>query len=192
MLLRNIFKRKSHNLDSPKQNKMNLPQGVLPKPVPDIVKSLTWLLGSWRCENLGQGNFPTIQDFKYGEEINFSNVGQPMLNYSSFTWHPELKFPMHQENGFLRIKPGTDEVSLVLSHNFGITSIEEGKNEEGKSLKLKSKEIARMSFAKEPSVTQLEREFVLLDEKTLKQTVFMATRNTPLTKHLEATYKKVE
>lgn len=170
---------------------MSMPSSVVLKPMPEAIKSLSWLLGTWRCQEIAQGSFPTIKDFKYGEEIVFSNVGQPMLNYSSVTWHPEFKFPMHQESGFLRMKPGTDEVSLILSHNFGMTSVEEGKVAEENALVLKSKDIARMSFAKEPAVIEIQRTINLIDENTLHQVVFMATTKTPLTKHLEATYKKV-
>lgn len=169
---------------------MSLPSSVVAKPMPEAIKSLSWLLGTWRCQEQAQGAYPTIQDFKYGDEIVFSNVGQPMLNYTSVTWHPEFKFPMHQESGFLRMKLGTDQVSLILSHNFGIASVEEGQVLD-KSLVLKSKEISRMSFAKEPAVTEIHRTIKLVDENTLHQVVLMATTKTPLTQHLEATYKKV-
>jgi hypothetical protein len=46
-----------------------------------------------------------------------------MLNYRSFSWHPEKKNPMHQESGFVRIKPGTDQVSMIVAHNFGEVQI---------------------------------------------------------------------
>ncbi len=68
-----------------------VPEGVKELPVPNTVAPLSWLIGTWRCENSGRGVYPTIQSFNYGEEITFANVGQPMLNYSAFSWHPELK-----------------------------------------------------------------------------------------------------
>ena len=165
---------------------MSVPPDVVNKGIPKPVEPLEWLIGKWRCENLGNGQFPTIKNFNYGEELVFSNVGQPMLNMSSFSWHPELKIPMHQEVGFLRIKPGTDQVSLLLSHNFGLTSIEEGKVD-GHSIVLESKSISRISFAKEPEVKKLNRT-IKMEGDTLVQTIFMETSKTPLTKHLEATY----
>ena len=98
----------------------NIPTGVQVGTLPELVKPLSWLLGTWRCENIGNGMYPTLgKEFNYGEEITFSNIGQPMLNYQSFSWHPEKKNPMHLETGFLRIKPGTNNVSFLLSHNFG-------------------------------------------------------------------------
>ena len=56
-------------------------------------------------------------------QLNFECVGQTMLNYRSFSWHPEKKFAMHQESGFLRIRPGTNMVSFILAHNFGKSSV---------------------------------------------------------------------
>ena len=80
-------------------------------------------MSAWRCENVAIGMYPTINDFNYGEEIKFCNVGQPMLNFYSCSWHPEKKNPMHQEVGFLRIKPGTNKLSFILSHNFGTINL---------------------------------------------------------------------
>ena len=149
---------------------MSVPSDIVIKAgLPKPVEPLEWLIGKWRCENTGNGQFPTIQSFNYGEELVFSNVGQPMLNVSSFTWHPESKIPMHQEVGFLRIKPGTNQVSLLLSHNFGLTSIEEG-TVDGHSIVLESKNISRIAFAKEPEVKKLNRTIKLLDDK-LVQTI---------------------
>ena len=81
------------------QNMAEIPNGVVQKPMPKMIEPLSWLMGTWRCENEGHGQYPTIKSFQYGEELCFSNVGQPMLNYSSMSWHPEHKFPMHQETG---------------------------------------------------------------------------------------------
>ncbi len=33
------------------------------------LEPLKWLEGSWRCENEGEGEYPTIESFKYGEEV---------------------------------------------------------------------------------------------------------------------------
>lgn len=99
---------------------MSVPDGVIvPMPMPKPIEPMAWLIGTWRCENIGAGKYPTVNDFKYGEELTFAYAGKPMLSFSSFSWHPEKKTPMHQESGFLRIKPGTNEVSLLVAHNFG-------------------------------------------------------------------------
>ena len=80
--------------------------------------------------------------------------------------------------GFLRFKPdGSSKVSLVLSHNFGLATIEEGYLED-QCLKLKSTSISRIDFSKEPGVTELQRTFQVVDDSTLWQTVLMATTKT--------------
>ena len=53
---------------------MNIPISVQAGPLPKIVEPLQWLIGTWRCENLANGTYPTIKDFNYGEEITFRNV----------------------------------------------------------------------------------------------------------------------
>lgn len=87
-------------------------------PIHEALKPISWLIGRWVGQN-GVGEYPSISPFAYCEEIEFSSMGQPLLNYTSRTWHAEKKTPMHCESGFLRIKPGTDEVAFMVSHNFG-------------------------------------------------------------------------
>lgn len=155
--------------------------------VHEAIKPISWLLGKWVSDN-GNGSYPTIQPFSYNEEIEFTTVGQPMLNYIARTWHPEKKTPMHSESGFLRIKPGTNHLAFMVAHNFGLNTIEEGEVTD-KKVNLRTNSIIRMSFAKEPHVTKIERSFKLNCD-TLEQTVFMETTQTSLTQHLFATYKK--
>ncbi|KAJ0169904.1 hypothetical protein K1T71_014510 [Dendrolimus kikuchii] len=117
--------------------------------------------------------------------------GQPMFNFMSTSRHPEKQTPMHQERGFLRIKPGTNELALVVSHNFGLTSLEEGQcNPESKEIILETVSLTRISFAKPPYVKKIRRQLKLLNENELEVTVDMETENTPLTEHLKAVYKK--
>jgi len=96
--------------------------------VPEIIQPLLWLEGKWLTspESLGTGEYPTINNFSYSEELSIKFSGQPMLDYSSVTSHPVSGKPMHRESGFIRIN-GNQDVSLVLAHNFGLTSMEEGK-----------------------------------------------------------------
>ena len=96
---------------------------------------------------------------------------------------------MHFECGFLRIQNET-EIALISAHNFGICSIEEGTLND-KKISLKSTNITRVSFAKEPAVTALKRDISLLDENTLEIITEMSTTTTSeLTKHLQVIYKK--
>lgn len=116
-----------------------------------------------------------------------------MFNFISTSRHPEKQTPMHQERGFLRIKPDTNELAFVVSHNFGLTSLEEGTcDEANKEITLETVNITRVSFAKPPYVKKFRRHIKLLDTGLLQVTLFMETDNTELTEHLKAVYRKVE
>lgn len=125
-------------------------------PLHKALESLTWLEGTWRTESQGNGKYPTIKDFSYYEEISFTSLGQPMFNYTAQSFsNSDLKKPMHRETGFLRVKPGTDEVTLLSTHNFGLTTIECGKIFDDKTIILDSTNIGRIKEAKIPHVTQV-------------------------------------
>ncbi|KAK3926248.1 Peroxynitrite isomerase THAP4 [Frankliniella fusca] len=158
------------------------------KPFNEAIKPLLWLLGKWESVE-GKGTFPTIPPFSYGEQIEFTSFGQPMVNYSSFSWHPEKKTAMHLESGFLRIKPGTNQVAFLVAHNFGLTTVEEGEVV-GNKVSMTSKDITRMSWAKDPAVTKIVRTFELLNDHTLEQVLHMETSSTPLCEHLKIVYKR--
>lgn len=154
----------------------------------EIIKPIQWLVGKWMSIS-AKGQYPTISPFEYIEKINFSFIGQPMLNYSSETSIKDK--PKHLETGFLRIKPKTNNVAFVVSHNFGITSIEEGETVNNNEMKVKSTDIHRISFATEPFVKGLERHYKLVGDK-LELVIYLETSKTPLTEHLRVIYKKVE
>ncbi|XP_072429242.1 peroxynitrite isomerase THAP4 isoform X3 [Chiloscyllium punctatum] len=128
-------------------------------PLNPAVESLSWMLGSWISESPGEGSYPTIKPFKYMEEVQITHVGQPMLNISFNSFNPETKKPMHRECGFIRIKPGTNKVAFISAQNTGIVEIEEGEVKD-QELTLASQSVARMSFAKEPHVQQMEGSLV--------------------------------
>ncbi|XP_024937435.1 THAP domain-containing protein 4 isoform X2 [Cephus cinctus] len=118
------------------------------------------------------------------------SIGQPMFNYVAQSWHPEKKTPMHRETGFLKVIPGTNKVSLLLAHNFGLTTIEEGEIGDNEIV-LKSSSITRLTMGcKDPAVVKISRKFKLIGEK-LHHTVYMATTTTTKeTEHLQAVYTK--
>jgi hypothetical protein len=51
------------------------------KPLHEALKPLAWLIGSWRTSE-GIGCYPTIKDFRYVEQVDFTHVGQPNIQFS--------------------------------------------------------------------------------------------------------------
>ncbi|XP_060900685.1 THAP domain-containing protein 4 [Labrus mixtus] len=164
----------------PVQQTVELNPGLLP---------LDWLLGTWESDEPGEGCFPTIKPFHYTETLNFSHVGQPVINFMFSAFNAETKKPLHRESGFIRMQPGTNRVAFIIAQNSGVVEIEEGELT-GQQLNLQSQAVARISFAREPHVQQISRVFQLRPDGKLEQTVSMATDNQPLMQHLHITYRR--
>ncbi|XP_048746895.1 peroxynitrite isomerase THAP4-like [Ostrea edulis] len=156
-------------------------------PLHNAAKPLEWLIGKWKGQ--GKGIYPTIQDFDFLEELEFFHVGQPMLQFSFYSVNKETNKPLHREIGFIRIKPGTNQIACISSHNNGVSEMAEG-TVAGQIVSLESHTIGRMTFGKDPKTVKLKRTFTL-DGDTLHQVVYMETDTVPLTEHLRTTYKKV-
>src|SRR5215210_4000586 len=84
-----------------------------------------FLLGTWRGG--GSGEYPTIDPFRYGEEMRFEHVGDPFLLYAQRSWLlGDEPMPLHFERGFLRPGAGPGAVELTLAHPLGLTEVAEG------------------------------------------------------------------
>ena len=90
---------------------------------PDLVP-LAWLLGRW--EGRGHGDYPTIEKFEFGQQIDFSHNGKPYLHYVSQTYvvgeDGTKERPLAVETGFWRPKPD-NKVEVILAHPTGIAEI---------------------------------------------------------------------
>ncbi|KAM9316111.1 peroxynitrite isomerase THAP4 [Gastrophryne carolinensis] len=159
-------------------------------PLNPIVEPLAWMLGTWVSDPLGEGEFPSIPSFRYKEEAVISHVGQPMLNFMFCASHPETSKPMHRECGFIRLKPGTNQVAFICAQNTGMVEVEEGEVQ-GEQLTLTSCSVNNMSFSKAPHVQKVSRTFRLTPDGKLEQIVFMATDTQAMAPHLRIAYKKV-
>lgn len=150
------------------------------------VEPIAFLIGVWRGE--GQGVYPTIASFAYGEEIRFAAVpGKPFLTYQQRTWALDDQRPLHAETGYWRPKPD-GKLEVVLAHPTGLAEIEEGMVD-GATIALVATSIGRAATAKE--VQGLSRRFELVGTDVLRYEVHLAAAGQPLQGHLTAELRRV-
>jgi THAP4-like, heme-binding beta-barrel domain len=153
---------------------------------PDI-GALACLLGRWVGE--GQGEYPTIEPFRYREEVAFGHVGKPFLAYRQATVNLGTGLPAHAEAGYLRVV-GDGRIELVLAHPTGVAEIEEGTVEalpDGVRLWLRSTSVAGTATAKD--VRSLERR-IEADGDLLRYDLAMAAVGQPHQHHLTAELRR--
>lgn len=154
---------------------------------PDV-EPLAELLGTWVGE--GEGKYPTIEPFRYREEVVFGQVGKPFLSYRQATVHLGTGLPAHAEAGYLRAL-GNNRVELVLAHPTGIAEVAEGTFEasdggDGRSrldLRLMSIGVTTTPTAKD--VTSIERHIEVVGD-VLRYDLAMGAVGQPHQHHLAA------
>lgn len=154
---------------------------------PDIheeVEPIAFLLGTWRGE--GKGVYPTIDDFAYGEEIEFRHNGKPFLIYAQKTWSLADSSLMHSEMGYWR--PQTEgKLEVVLAHPFGSTEILEGQVS-GTEISLASTGLLHTSTG---SAIHATNRTLAIEDGELVYTMAMSVGEQPLQNHLTGRLKKV-
>lgn len=136
------------------------------------------LAGTWRGS--GRGEYPTIVDFAYDEELVVIAVpGRPVAHWRSVTRDAATGEPRHAESGFLRATP--NGIELVVAHSFGIVETAVG-SFDGNVLALRSSGLTGTPSAKK--VDEAERRYEL-DDDTLRYEIAMAAVGVPLTHHLD-------
>jgi hypothetical protein len=158
---------------------------------PDLHPSLVdigWLVGTWR--GLGVGGYPTIDDFRFEQEITFSHDGRPFLAYDSRAWlidddGQRIK-PSGRESGFWRAT-GDRGLEVVLAHPTGIVEVYVGEATFTK-IELATDVVARTSTAKD--VTALKRLYGKVEED-LAYAIDLAAVGQSLQSHLSAKLQRV-
>ena len=153
------------------------------------IQPLAALLGTWRGE--GEGSYPTIEPFRYSEEVSFTHVGKPFLAYRQATVNLATGLPSHAEAGYWR-PAGEGRVELVMAHPTGVVEIEEGTVEalpEGVRLNLRSTAVACAGTAK--SVLTLQRDVEVVGD-TLRYDLAMGAVGQDHQHHLSATLRRVD
>jgi hypothetical protein len=161
--------------------------------LPDELAHLTWLLGRW--VGVGTGQYPTIEDFRFGQEVSFSTDGRPFLTYWSRSWllddDGNQVRPLATESGFWRPRPNNG-IEITLDHPTGFAEIWYGSVEvtgienaviTGARAQLRTDAVMRTESAKD--YTGGERLYGLIDGKLL-WTFDMAAVGQPMQNHLAA------
>lgn len=161
----------------------------IPADLDPALLPLAFLIGEWAGVGLGQ--YPTIADFRFGQEIVFSYVpGKPFLDYGSRSWlldeNGEKIRPLAREHGYWRPQPDGG-LEVVLAHPTGIVEIWHGGHGGGK-VELRTDAVARTSSAKEYSAGHRLYGLVKGD---LYWTYDMAAVGQELQNHLAAQLKRV-
>lgn len=166
--------------------------------IPEELRPLSWLLGTW--VGVGLGSYPGIDDFRFGQEISFSTDGRPFISYSSRAWilddEGNRVRAAGTELGFWRPQRG-NRVELLLTQATGfveiylgeveVTSIEAGQIT-GARVELATDIVARTGSAKDYSAGK--RLYGLIGSD-LGWTFDMAAMGHPMTSHLSAQLAKV-
>jgi THAP4-like, heme-binding beta-barrel domain len=153
------------------------------QPLHPDVAVLAPLLGTWA--GTGEGSYPTIDPFRYREEVTFGHAGKPFLAYRQATVRLDTGLPAHAEAGYLRATGG-NRLELVLAHPTGIAELAEGEvvaTDVGLALRLASVAVTRTATAKE--VTRVDRT-ITVEGDVLRYELSMAAVGQPHQHHLAA------
>ncbi|HSJ50800.1 MAG TPA: FABP family protein [Actinomycetota bacterium] len=145
---------------------------------PDIAP-LEFLFGTWT--GTGKGEYPTISDFSYGEEIRFApGPGKPFVTYAQRTWRAGTADPLHAETGYLR-GLGSDRLELVIAQPTGVVEVHSGVLD-GRSLVFEGLAYTTPS-ARQVSATRRQ---IVVDGDRLEYRLAMEAVGQPLLHHLAA------
>ena len=124
----------------------DIPPNIHPNCAP-----LAWLIGTWAGN--GHGEYETIEDFQFGQEILFQQDGRSFIHFMSRSWIVDAEGnhvrEAAQENGFIR--PQEDgSLEVVMCHNTGFAEVWTGEiHPEQPRFEIVTDAVARTATAKE-------------------------------------------
>ena len=153
----------------------------------ESLRPLEFLVGRWR--GAGVGGYPGIEDFRFGQEVEFSHDGRPFLAYRGRSWllddEGQLVRPLAEESGYWRPQPG-GEIEVLLAHPTGFAEVWVGEVS-GVKVELRTDVVARTTTAKE--VTAGHRLYGMVAGDLL-WAYDMAAMGQPLQPHLSARLRR--
>ena len=168
--------------------------------LPDEVLPLSWLLGHW--VGVGTGQYPTIDDFRFGQEISFTCDGRPFIAMNSRSWILDAEGnrtrPAATEAAFFRPRPN-NEFEALFSHPAGYAEVWHGRvivadiqdaTITRASLEMTTDSVMRTASAKE--YVGGHRLYGLVPDGDLAWTFDMAAMGESLGNHLAAKLKRVD
>jgi hypothetical protein len=163
---------------------LDLPSGLVP---------LAWMVGRWA--GAGIVGYPTVEEARFGQEVEISHDGRPFLSYTSHTWlldeQGERLRPLATESGFWRTSGPAPEggtgLEVLLAHPTGYVEIYLGRVE-GPRVQLSTDLVARTTTAKE--YTAASRMYGLV-EGDLLWVMDMAAVGQQLQSHVSARLKRI-
>jgi hypothetical protein len=159
------------------------------------LEPLGFLVGTWH--GVGVGGYPTIDEFRYEQELSFSHDGRPFLHYAARSWiidgdGTRIR-PAASEVGWWRAGATPRSVEVMLAQHTGLVEIYLGEAAFTK-VELATDVVARTSTAKE--VAGLKRLYGLVGgeddgERDLAYAIDLAAVGQPLQAHLSARLRRV-
>ncbi len=155
--------------------------------LPTELVPVAWLLGTWR--GLGVGGYPSIEEFRFSQEVTFTENGKPFLHYLSRSWlldedGREVR-PLAQETGYWRPQPD-GHLEVLLAHPTGYAEIWLG-DVDGAKIELRTDVVVRTESAK--PYTAGHRLYGLVDGE-LMWAFDMAAAGHPRQPHLSARLRR--
>ena len=153
------------------------------------LEHLAWLVGTWH--GLGVGGYPTIDSYRYEQEVRFEHDGRPFLRYESKSWliddDGNRLRPSASEVGWWRPGASARDIEVLLAHHTGVVEVYVGEIAFHR-IELATDVVARTTTAKEVSGNKRLYGKV---EDDLAYAIDMAAVGQPLQSHLSARLQRV-